>query len=322
MKKICLIGSGNIGSRHLQGLKKLTTPLSIEVVDPSAESLNIAKQRYNLIPAGANHKITFTQSLDNISKEIDLAIIATSSNVRRKVIEELLSKSSVEYLILEKILFQKKEDYLDMEKKIKKKKIKTWINFSARTMPFYQNLKGKFVGPIQMIVSASQSGLITHVIHYVDYIAYLTKTYEFTISTDLLDPKPIVSKRKGFLELNGTLNAHFKDGSLGSFTCYPTADAPSIIQIQSSNYRCISKESERKAWISSHQTKWQWQEIETDIPYQSDMTNKVIERIFKKGDSDLTTYNQAAKLHLQLLEELLKFLNKFSKKKYNYYPFT
>lgn len=321
MKNICLIGAGNIGSRHLQALKKVSFPLNIEVVDPSLDSLNIARERYEQIKSEIPHKTSFLNDLNQLKKEIDLAIIATSSNVRRKVIDELLNKSQVKYLILEKILFQKDKDYLEVEKLLKRKKVKTWINFSMRTMPFYKRLKGKFEGPIQMIVSGSQYGLITNVIHFIDYLAYLTNIYEFEVSTLGLDKKIIKSKRPGFLELNGTLNIALKDGSFGSFTCYSSGDAPFIIEINSKNYHVISKESERKAYISSRKDKWNWEEVKSDIPYQSEMTNSVAEDIFKKGGCILTPYKEASKLHLQLLEELLKFLNK-SGKKFNFYPFT
>ncbi len=321
MKNICIIGAGNIGSRHLQGLKNVTIPLNIEVVDPSVESLNISRQRYDQISTSTNHKVSFLQNINKISKNIDLAIIATNSNVRRNITENLLSTSSVKYLILEKILFQKREDYLEIEKLLKKKGCKTWVNFSMRTMPFYYDLKHQLNEKIHMIVSGSQYGLITNTIHYIDYIAFLTNCYDFTVETKGLDNSLIESKRSGFLELNGSLNVFFKDGSMGTFTCYPNGDTPYIIEVLSKTYRCISKESERKAYISSAKSKWNWEETDTDIPHQSDMSNLVAEEILKTGKSILTPYDQASKLHLQLLESLLKFISS-AKKKYDIYPFT
>lgn len=321
MKKICVIGAGNIGSRHLQGLKKISSPLSIEVVDLSLDSIRTAQERWNQLETSTNHKISFMQDLAKVSKKIDLAIIATSSDVRRKVLEKLLFNSKIKYLILEKILFQKRKNYSDIEKLLEKKKIKTWVNFSMRTMPFYRDLKGRVEAPIQMIVSGSQYGLITNVIHFIDYIAYLTNCYDFKIVTDGLDHNLTGSKRTGFSELNGTLIVIFKDGSSGYFHCYPVGDAPFTIEIASSNYHCISKESERKSWISSSKDKWSWKEIDSNIPYQSDMTNLMVKTIFKKGICNLTPYHEASKLHLQLLESLLKFLNTFGNK-LNLYPFT
>lgn len=321
MYKVCVIGAGNIGSRHLQGLKKVSFPLSLEVVDPSSESLQIARQRYNQIESSIDHGISFLKSIEDISEAIDLCIIATSSNVRRKIVEDLLSKSSVKYLILEKMLFQKKEDHSLVEELIKKRGVKTWVNFSMRSIPFYSDLIRDFGKPLIMTVSGSQYGLITNAIHYIDYIAYLTNCYDFTLDTKGLDPKPIESKRKGFLELNGTLNIHFKDGSFGSFTCFSNGDSPVVIELMSESKRVISKESETKAMISSS-PKWHWVEIDSKIPYQSDITNIVVEEILTKGNCPLTPYEEASRLHLQLLDSLLSFLNQSSGKKFDLYPFT
>lgn len=323
MKKICIIGAGNIGSRHLQGLKKVTFPLYIEVVDPSPQSLEIARQRYEEIKSPITHKIIFSQNMKNLPKKIDLAIIATSSNVRGQVTERLLKNTKVSYLILEKILFQKKGDYKTIEKILKRKKIKTWVNFSMRTMPFYRNLKEKVKGnTVQLIVSGSQWGLVTNAVHFIDFITFLTDCNDFTVDTKGLYSKPINSKRPGFLELNGTLNVHFKDGSFGSLTCYPKGNNPYIIEVLSETYRCISKEYEGKAWVSESKDGWKWHEIETNIPYQSGMTNIVVEKILKTGRCNLATYTEASKNHLILLESLLKFLNQSSTKKITLYPFT
>ena len=45
-KNIAIIGGGQIGSRHLQGLAKLSKQFQIYVVDPDKQALSIAKQRY------------------------------------------------------------------------------------------------------------------------------------------------------------------------------------------------------------------------------------------------------------------------------------
>lgn len=318
MKTVCLIGAGNIGSRHLQGLKRIDFPLSIEVVDPSKKSLEIAKQRASEIPK--EHSVTFLTDIKDVSQKLDLAIIATNSSVRRKVLEVLLSHASVPYLILEKILFQKKEDYSSVGKLLKDKGSKAWVNFSMRTMPSYSSIKQKVKKPIQMVVSGSQYGLITNVIHFIDYISFLTECREFTINSTNINPRPFKSKRAGFLELNGTLSVHFKDGSSGIFTCYDSGSAPFVIEIFSQNFRYISRESEKKAWLSSPETNWSWHEISSKIPYQSEMTDKIAKEIFNSGTCELSKYEDASKLHLELLEQLQGSIK--SLKKYGRYPFT
>lgn len=325
MKDICIIGAGNIGSRHLQALKNIKTLLSIYVVDLSIDSLNLAKERYESFPNlfKSDHKLEFYKKIEELPKGIDIAIIATSSDVRRQVCEKLLKHSSVKFMILEKILFQKKTDYMFIQKLLKNKKCKAFVNCSMRTMPTYFNLKKQIKKtPINYFVTGSQYGLITNSIHYIDHIAFLTGSSDFTVNTDSLETTPIGSRRKGFIELNGTLNVNFKDGSFGSFSCFATSDLPLVVEITTPDFRYISRESERKAYVSYANKKWSWEEVETEIPYQSQMTDKIVKDIFNKGNCQLVSIDESVKIHLTLLESLLKFLNKNSTKKYNFYPFT
>lgn len=324
MKTICLVGAGNIGSRHLQALKNVKTPLDISVVDTSTDSLNLAKERYEGFPNSVNskHQLNFYQEIEKLPKQIDIAIIATSSNVRAKVVKKLLNHSLVKFMILEKMLFHRRTDYLFVRKLLKKKKCKTFVNCSMRTMPFYFKLKKQIHTPINYLVTGSQYGLITNAIHYIDHMAFLIDSLDFTVNTDSLIHIPIRSRRKGFLELNGTLTVNFMDGSFGSFTCFAKGEAPIVVEIVSPDFRCISKESENKAYVISAGKKWVWKEIKANIPYQSQMTDKIVNDLLNKGSCQLVNYQESAKIHLTLLESLLKFLNKHSKKPLFVYPFT
>jgi len=324
LKNICLIGAGNIGSRHLQALAKITQPLLIQVIDPSSDSIEQAKKRYEeVIKSDSPHKIEYFQTMDKVNKLIDIAIIATSSNVRYQVTKQLLEKSKVKYIIFEKILFDKKLQYDEMKSILTKKNIKAWVNCSMRTDPFYSNLKKSFQNQkITYIVYGSQHGLISNAIHYIDHISYLTNCYDFKVDTNFLDKTPIKSKRKGFLELNGTLNIHFKDGGEGSFICYPSGNAPFFIEILSEKYHCIVRALDSKSLISSAGSDWKWQIKTTPLLFQSQMTNLVVSSILKSGLCDLPPFDLSSKMHLNFLEPVLKFLNHNSRKKFDYYPFT
>lgn len=46
MFKVLIIGSGNIGYRHFEGLLKTDLSLKIYVIDPSVEALNLAQRCY------------------------------------------------------------------------------------------------------------------------------------------------------------------------------------------------------------------------------------------------------------------------------------
>lgn len=71
MYKIAIIGSGQLGSRHLQGIKTANLELSIEVVDSNIESLKIAENRYYEIAENQYTKnVHFLSSINELSDEL------------------------------------------------------------------------------------------------------------------------------------------------------------------------------------------------------------------------------------------------------------
>ena len=49
-KRIAIIGAGQLGSRHLQGLTKIKQDIHITVIDPNPSALEIARQRFVEMP--------------------------------------------------------------------------------------------------------------------------------------------------------------------------------------------------------------------------------------------------------------------------------
>ena len=89
--KIVLIGSGQLGSRHLQALGKLEIPSSIYVIDNNTESLDLAKKRYlEINPDKKKQNISYHLDCNSIPEQIDYGIIATGSSSRFKVIENFI----------------------------------------------------------------------------------------------------------------------------------------------------------------------------------------------------------------------------------------
>ena len=315
-KNICIIGAGQIGSRHLQALKAVKTPLEILVVDNSANSLDIVKERYESMNTfGGNHILHYQSQLPENSV-FDIAIIATASGPRAVLTKELLKKNKVRYIIMEKLLFQNKNDYGQIDRLLKLKKVKTWINCPMRIMSFYAGLKNEFDGKkITYILHGNQSGMATDLIHHVDFISFLTGSTDLEVYTRLLDKKLKESKRKGYLETTGSLNIFFKNGSQVLIRCDDKGQSPKIIEIFDEKKRYIIFESDERA-IMSRTPDWKPEELKFNLPYQSQLTTVLVENLLSKGKCDLPTYKESAKLHLQTFEPIRKYF------KLKYYPFT
>ena len=125
----------------------MSMKLDIYIIDPSNNSLDVTKNRYESVNIKDNNILSFERSIKNINKDriIDIAIIATSSNVRSKlrlICLMILSQT----IVFEKILFDKKNDYVIIKNLLKKNKVKAYVNCPMRMMSFYRDMKTFFHG--------------------------------------------------------------------------------------------------------------------------------------------------------------------------------
>ena len=88
MNKVCLIGAGQLGSRHLQGLSLAQQPLEIMVVDPCLENLSRAKARWIEVQTdGCKHAIQFRTKLLPTAEPFDITIVATTARNRCELLK-------------------------------------------------------------------------------------------------------------------------------------------------------------------------------------------------------------------------------------------
>lgn len=307
MHNIVLIGAGQLGSRHLQGLAQLKN-INIQVVDASQIALDTAKQRFEEITGLFNGKISYYTQLSLVNKNIDVAIIATNSSVRRLIIEDLIKVADVKNLILEKFLFTKISDYSIINDLIKKHKINTWVNCPRRVVGYYQKLKSKLTTPFTFSVSGNAWGLGCNGIHFLDLFSFLSNSSELIIQNTLIDSEIQQSKRNGYIEFTGTIigSADRNSFSISSFNAEPSGV---LIEINSSNVRYVIEEgSTSKVKFALLENNWQWQEETFQIPFQSQLTNVIVDGILNSGNCKLTTYSESSKIHQTYLHALISFL--------------
>lgn len=318
---IAVIGVGGIGFWHLYSLATKCSNMNIEVVDISDQALHRAKEQ--LHPYKNN--IRFFKSIAKLSEIIDVAIIATTAQVRRQVIEELLQQKDVKYLILEKVLFQKIEDYYVVEQLLEKNNVKAWVNCPLRTYPFFQQLRKKLRNSQKMdyFFSSAHLGIACNTIHHIDLLAFLCKQTDFTFDTSHLDKEIISSRRPGFIEFIGTFLGETKEGSLLKVTSY-TKDAkrPQTYQINCEDFFCFINVDEQKYFLLERENNWAMQQGAFPKILQSQLTSHIVKEILTKGNSQLTPYNESMKLHLGMIEAFLDFYNRYHDEEGDLCPIT
>jgi len=324
MKKVALIGAGQLGSRHLQGLAKSDIDISIEVVEPFESSRNIAKQRFEEIPKNKQIKsISFLESIINLSDDLDLVIIATNADVRYSVVKELLKNKKVQNLVLEKVLFQKIEEYREVEKLLKKTNTKCWVNHPRRMFPFYRKLKEKLAASknINFSVSGGVWGLGCNGLHFLDCFSYLSSQKEIALDSTFLDKQLYETKRAGFNEFNGMLNGTLSNHTF-SMNCFAEGISPIQFNIISDELNILIDETNGWYRISQKTNHWKSAIKEEKIIYfQSELTNILLNDIFN-DNCTLPTYDEAMALHINYLNMLIEHINSFSQTKYTFCPIT
>tara|TARA_B100000315_G_scaffold189527_1_gene179389 strand:+ start:2528 stop:3514 length:987 start_codon:yes stop_codon:yes gene_type:complete len=323
-----IIGAGQIGSRHLQALCHLESPTRIDLVDPSDESLQTARDRYEEVisPSKQDIELFYHNSLDDLPGTLDLVIVATNSIVREKVIRDVINKRPVKNLILEKILFQRSAQYIEIDNFLRESAIPTWVSCWMRTTDLFKQIKSvlSLNDSIQMKIEGPRWGMGTASIHFMDLLSYFAECSDFKFAEANLDSKLCDAKRSGFKEFFGHLKGGNSRGDSLDLICENSEGAGSIkmeIRNASESYSLLI------SIITNHVDFKSSNGLASRIgkasfPYQSKMTHLWVNDILTKGSCDLPTYSNSMILHLELVRVLTEHLEKITGKRNDTCPIT
>lgn len=303
MYQVAIIGAGQLGSRHLQGLKGAASPLAITVMDSSKESLQVSKERYEAVTAVGEKTIEYVTSIQELPKELDLVIIATGSKPRAAIIKSLLDNSSVKHLVLEKVLFPTLNDYKEIEKLLIAKQVRCWVNCPRRMYGMYKLIKEKIdtSKPIYITNADEDWGLCCNAIHMIDIFMYLNEETSYSVETKFLNKEIENSKRGGYIEMTGTLKISTPKGN-------------ELILISEKNFtgekNFIIENGDNLYTITEGDGFWlKNKKYDYSMPYQSQLTGVLADEILKTGGCSLTPYSLSALYHIPFIEAMLAKYN-------------
>ncbi len=302
MKKIVLVGCGELGSRHLQALASSKEALSVHAVDPSETSLEVARERCaQVTPGHLDFSVRYSASIADVDSPVDVAIVATTSGVRLRVMRELVEHTSVANLVLEKFLFSKEQEYEEASAIVRQLSGNAWVNCPRRQYPVYEKLREEFGvdSNIDVTVSGPNWGMACNSIHFVDLVSHLTGSPLKTCSFDEAGARAIASKREGFQEFLGTLRGEMDSGSTFSLTATDSDEALQVA-LRSTETELTIHEGARQYTRRDTGT-GETSTHEFPIFYQSQLTQLVVADIASRGACALPTYAESAALHRVLL---------------------
>jgi hypothetical protein len=307
MYTIGMVGAGQLGSRHLQALARCGFSAEITVIDPSRESLDTARERYNEIGSGVkNINVSYNTDLDTLPRNIDLCIVATASKERADVTASLLQGHEVRYILFEKVLFGTVLDYERIRSLLKQKGTSAWVNCPRRIYPFYLEAKDRFLKDKRIFCSVcgGEWGLGSNAVHLIDLAAFMAGDCEYEIDTSGLDDTPLQSKRPGYIELSGTLRGTFSNGSEFVLHASRGSNAPHLVHLSGSREMVID-ETAGIARVSGEEGGWKWEQRSFKVPYQSELTHLVAKDILEGKRCGLTPFDESVTLHLPLIKGII-----------------
>ena len=327
---IAVIGAGEVGSRHLQGLSGINRPVEISVIDPNQGSIDVAKRRFNEQSSNQfERKVYYKKSLTELDSQVDIVIIATNADVRRKVVEQLMEQVPVKYLILEKVAFQSIESFEFVIQLLNKHKAKAWVNCVRRMYPFYIKLREELRKEERIYIdmdlgpsSGGESGLACNTIHILDLFSYLTREKTIALDVSGLDNKIYPTRRVNYVEFSGCLLATTARGDHLRIIHERGVDRPSIHTISSEHCRYIIFQLMGMLYRQDAKSEWKIKEQQFVMPLQSELTSHIVQQILDSGESNLCALEESYMLHRPMLMGFNSHLQGITGREYSDCPIT
>jgi hypothetical protein len=311
---ILIAGAGQLGSRYLQGLSRFVRPLNIWVYDISFFSLECARKRWEEC-SGNLHRVAYIQDLSDIPTKIDMACVATNSDVRLEVVKKITQIASVRYWILEKVLARTVAE-LNYQAEVTTGSSGVWVNTPMYLMPLYRAFRGNIIGGSPIHASfTGMRGLACNAIHYIDFVSRWNQGRITSIETSGLNRIWVPAKRAGFFEAEGELFVRFSDGSTLLISGNSKAQC---YRVEISIDDDIWNVDENKGLAQTSCGKI----ISGAILRQSELTAPLLDEIFTFGRCNLPTLEMSIAQHEPLLKALLAHWNANMQEKLDYVPIT
>lgn len=331
MRNVAVIGAGNIGSRHIQGICKgdFKKEITLWIVDPLPAALDLAKKRIAETEISLEGKsylnIRFLANIDELPKKIEVAIVATNSYNRLQVIRELLSHTRIHFFILEKFLFPELSQYKQADQLFNLADTKVYVNCPRRVYPYYLKIKEKIAksaGPIHFSFEGSGFGLSSNAIHRLDLFAFFIGHLKFNCLTNLVNASMESSKRDGYHEMTGKIFGYDDQGNSYHMTSFRSGAAKNIVGISNAEHRWLIDENKGFYFYSGIDNNWEWGKEEFSIPYQSTLTGEYIFELLDLGKCGLTEFEDSTELHRMFLEAVFPVYKSAGLIKDNVLPIT
>lgn len=312
MYNVCVIGIGQLGRRHIEGLFKSNNNIRVFAYDLAFDELQ--KWCINFIKSHENSNATIAKvkCLNDLEKvSFDLVIVATNALDRPKFLINYMSILTSKYWLIEKPLSQSNSGLAELTRLSQVKNC--WVNHWRRDTTMYKNLKTHFLKPkaIDVVVSGPNLGIACNISHFVDIVNFLNGETPKTVNTSELEKNWHPSKRQGFFDIDGILNIEFDKGSTLKVISNSDLSKYEITidgkNLRAKNIKINEVEGAIHVGYDYHSG--------LKVPFQSQMTGKILDDLMTRGTCDLTPLEIAISCHRPLVKALLQHWNTSTQEK-------
>ncbi len=316
MIQLLIVGLGNIGKRHLEASLNSKNVSKVYVYDKDKSKLNDMK----LIDS---KRIIVLDSLNNLNRDINGLILATTSKERFAIFKNLVKKLKLDFAILEKVLFQKISNYIDVVKIVKSDNLRVYVNCPARLMTSYVDLKKELENQniMRFEVKGGNWFMASNSIHFIDLADFLIGSEKLPIIQLKANFKDgnYFNKRPGYVEVFGSIYGHISNVKF-NLDCSQN-DLPYMIYIETDSHLYTIDETNQYC-IKFSKISNQEVRIKFPIDFVSILTTRAIDNHIKLGQSGLIEIERSSFFHLSLIELILKHLNNIEKRNIKSCPIT
>ena len=310
--KILLVGLGNIGIRHLEGILAVKKKLVIYIFDRNEiKYLDIANYLKN---KKTKHTIIYVKNILDL-KTIDLLILATDSLNRLNILEKIIKCTKIKSILLEKVVFLDSTSFNKAIKLIKLHKIKAWVNCIRREVSFYNKLKNNLKkSKFKIHYTGYKWGLASNLIHFIDLFFYFSISKNISYFTKF-NNKKYITKRSNYHDIHGLIK--IKDSYKNELILEDDIKyKKNLLKIEINNKKYIIKNN--LVYLKNLKLNRLNKNNDLDDEKVSVITTRFINKILKKKKINLANLEESYSYHKILFTIVKRYLKKQKIKKINY----
>ncbi|MBX3575948.1 MAG: hypothetical protein KF723_01975 [Rhizobiaceae bacterium] len=296
---VVLVGLGNIGFRHLQGLMRSEHSFRLHGVDIVPDNIERARAE-----ASKRSDIIFVghSKMSDLPSAASVGVVATTANGRLELMEALLDHCRLPQTILEKVVFQTRASFEHAKELVADAGTRAWVNCPRRMWPFYRSLRAGIRSDIPFTVrfESRHLGLACNAVHFIDLFQFLSNASDVALSGGQI-ASVVASKRPGFFECYGDIEVTSSSGSRLQIVCREDGADELVTRWTYHDGREIDFRESVGIFADPAGG------VAIDLgrpPFQSELTGRLLDGLLANGGSTLPDLTESAKAHSILFDAL------------------